>query len=259
MYYQINNVKLCVEDKGQGKPALLFLHFWGGSTKTWTEVTEILKDDYRCISYDHRGWGKSDKPESGYSIKELAADTMALIAELKLDNYIIVGHSMGGKIAQYIGGLKPAGLRGLVLVSPSPAFPTIMPAEMYEGMINAYTSLAAINATIDHVFMAETLKPEIRQRIIEDIQNNTTASRLGWPTNALTEDVSEALKNINVPTLIVAAENDIIDSPERLKAEVFANIAGSELEVVKDAGHLVMLQFPETVAQLIRDFVKRHK
>ena len=259
MYYQINNVKLYTEDKGQGNPALLFLHFWGGSTRTWTEVTEILKDDYRCISYDHRGWGKSDKPESGYSIKELAADTMALIAELKLDDYIIVGHSMGGKVAQYIAGLKPAGLQGLVLVCPSPAFPTIMPAEMHEGMINAYTSLDTINATIDHVFMAESLKPEIRQRAIEDIQNNITASRLGWPTNALTEDVSEGLKTINVPTLIVAGENDIIDSPERLKAEVLANIADAELEIVKDAGHLPMLQFPETVARLIGDFVKRQK
>ncbi len=102
MYYTVNKIKLFVKDEGNGQPALVFLHFWGGSSQTWNGVTAILKDKFRCISYDHRGWGRSEKTPTGYSIESLASDTLALIETLNLDNYILVGHSMGGKVAQYI-------------------------------------------------------------------------------------------------------------------------------------------------------------
>ncbi len=254
MYYSINNINLFVKDEGQGEPVLIFLHFWGGSSATWNGVTSILNNKYRCISYDHRGWGKSDKPKSGYSIKELAKDTMSLIAKLNLQNYIIVGHSMGGKIAQYIAAQKPAGLQKIILVAPSPAVPTIMPKEMHDDMTNAYTSLEGINATIDHVFKAENLKPEIRAQVVSDIQSNSESSRLGWPTIALLDDVSEGMEGISVPTLIIAGENDIVDSPERLEHEVRSRITDAKMVVIPSAGHLIILQEPTHVAGYIDAF-----
>jgi len=57
MKYQINDIELNVRDQGQGENALLFLHYWGGSSRTWCEVIERLENDFRCIAYDHRGWG----------------------------------------------------------------------------------------------------------------------------------------------------------------------------------------------------------
>lgn len=254
MYYTVNNINLFVKDEGQGKPALIFLHFWGGSSETWNGVTSILKDRFRCVSYDHRGWGQSDKPATGYDIKSMAEDAMALIDLLGLDDYIIVGHSMGGKVAQYIAAQKPAGLRRLILVAPSPAIPTIMPEEMHEGMKAAYSTLEGINATIDHVFKAENLNPEKRADLIRTMQNHSESSRLGWPTIGLLEDVSEGVSAINVPTLIIVGENDLLDSPARLEIEVRSKIAGAEMEVVASAGHMIMLQEPEKIAGLINAF-----
>ncbi len=254
MYYSINNINLFVKDEGQGEPTLIFLHFWGGSSETWNGVTSLLKDKYRCISYDSRGWGKSDKPETGYNIKSLAGDTLALIQELKLDNYILVGHSMGGKVSQYIAAQKPAGLKKLILVAPSPSVPTVMPAEMLDGMRNAYTSLEGINGTIDHVFKAGNISPELREKLIAGIQSNTDQSRLGWTNIALPEDVSEGVNHISVPTLIIAGENDIVDPPQRLEAEVRLRITGSKMVVIPSAGHLSMLQEPTQVAGYIDAF-----
>ncbi|WP_158993836.1 alpha/beta fold hydrolase [Mucilaginibacter sp. L196] len=256
MYYTVNNVKLYVKDEGKGSPALLFLNFWGGSTETWNGVTAKLKDNFRCINYDHRGWGQSEKPETGYDIASLAKDALALIASLNLDDYVIVGHSMGGKVAQYIAARKPAGLRKLILVSPSPSVPTIMPPERYEGMKLAYTTVEGINATIDNVFKASDIKPEIRAQLVHDMQSHNESSRIGWPTIALIEDVSAGVDGIEVPTLIIAGKNDIVDPPERMAAEVQAIIAGSKLVVVEDAGHLSMLQQPDCVAELIGHFSK---
>jgi pimeloyl-ACP methyl ester carboxylesterase len=256
MYYTVNNVKLFVNDEGEGSPTLLFMNFWGGSTETWKQVTAKLKNSFRCITYDHRGWGQSEKPEIGYSIKSLAKDAISLIEALNLNEYIIVGHSMGGKVAQYIAAQKPVGLRKLILVAPSPSFPTIMPTEMHEVMKGAYLSLASINATIDQVFKASDIKPEIRTQLVKDLQSHNESSRLGWPMIALIEDVSKGVDSIEVPTLIIVGENDIVDSPERLLVEVKAIINGSEMVLIEGAGHLSMLQQPEKVAQLIRGFSK---
>ncbi len=256
MYYNINNIKLFVKDEGDGEPTLIFLHFWGGSSATWNGVTALLRDRFRCISYDHRGWGKSEKPETGYSIAELAKDTLGLIKALHLDNYILAGHSMGGKVAQYIAAQKPIGLKKLILVAPSPSLATIPPVEMLEGMRSAYTSLEGINSTIDHVFGAGNISQELREELVAGMQTHTDSSRLGWTDIALQEDVSAGVGQIAIPTLIIAGENDIVDPPERLAAEVKSLIPGSAMITINGAGHLMMLQKPEEVAELIRAFAE---
>lgn len=257
MYYQVNDVRLFVADEGDKSPALLFIHFWGGSSRTWQQVTHLLRNEYRCIRFDQRGWGDSDKPQTGYHIRSLAADVLALVQALQLDDYILVGHSMGGKIAQAIAAQKPKGLRKLVLVAPSPALPTVLTAEMQHAMTQAYASLEGINATIDHVFKAADLSPANRAQVISDMQKHCTGSRMGWPGIALQEDVSAGLESVEIPTLVIAGENDEVDPPARLEAEVVSKIPAARMVVVQGVGHLAMLQAPEKIAQLIRDFCRQ--
>jgi pimeloyl-ACP methyl ester carboxylesterase len=254
MYLEINKINLFVQDEGKGQPTLIFLHFWGGSSQTWNGVTAILKNKYRCISYDSRGWGRSDKPETGYNIEALAADTLALIDELAIENYVLVGHSMGGKVSQYIAAQKPVGLKKLILVAPSPAVATHLPPEMLDVMRNAYTSPEGINGTIDQVFKAGSIDSNLREQLVAGIQSHTDDSRLGWTDIALQQDVSTGIGQISIPTLIIAGENDIVDTPDRLEAEVLNLIPGSEMVIIEGVGHLSMLQKPESIAKLIADF-----
>ncbi|WP_162996994.1 alpha/beta fold hydrolase [Mucilaginibacter kameinonensis] len=235
----------------------MFLHFWGGSSATWAGVISLLKDKYRCISYDSRGWGKSDKPDNGYHIASLANDALRLIEVLNLDSYILIGHSMGGKVAQYIAAQKPDGLRKLILVAPSPSFSTMLPPDIAEGMRTAYTSLGRINETIDHVFKVTHIDTGQRKDLVEGLQNHNTYSRLGWTDVALLEDVSDGVDEISVPTLIIAGENDIVDPPERLEQEVKSFIPGSEMVTIADVGHLSMLEKPSVLADLISAFIRR--
>ncbi|HEY0298169.1 MAG TPA: alpha/beta hydrolase [Arachidicoccus sp.] len=255
MFCQVNDNRLFVADEGEKSPVLLFIHFWGGSSGTWKPVTDILHTKYRCVRFDQRGWGKSDKPESGYDINSLADDVMALVEALRLDDYILVGHSMGGKIAQTVAGRKPKGLRKLILIAPSPAAPTIMPPEMKQAMIAAYTSLENITGTIEQVFKASDLSIECKQQVIKDMQQHSAEARRGWPELALEEDVSGCLPNIQIPTFVIAGENDIVDAPDRLKQEVVQKIPNAEMAVIPNVGHLIMLQAPQKVAELINVFV----
>lgn len=124
--------------KKDSKPLLVFLHYWGGSSQTWHKLTDLdsstsLSALYPTIAIDLRGWGKSTGPKDdnnkAYSITEMARDVAALMACLSEDNdkqslvehgFLLVGHSMGTKIALATIGLLNKNLqellRGLVLV-----------------------------------------------------------------------------------------------------------------------------------------------
>ena len=89
--------KLYYEEQGQGCPVLM-VHGWSGSHESMAAVVDILKDHCRCITYDHRGHGVSDKPMGGYSIEQLARDLHELICYLDLRDLVLTGHSMGGQV-----------------------------------------------------------------------------------------------------------------------------------------------------------------
>jgi pimeloyl-ACP methyl ester carboxylesterase len=111
-------VSLNVIESGSGEPALLFLRYWGGSAQTWAKVTLNLAKDFRCVAYDQRGWGQSDSPTDGYSIRDLASDAKLLVESLRLRRYVLVGHSMGGKAAQFLASLRPVGREALCSSHP---------------------------------------------------------------------------------------------------------------------------------------------
>lgn len=114
-------------ETGVGEPALLFLHYWGGSARTWNKVTSSLSADFRCVAYDQRGWGESDAPPQGYSIRDLAVDAKEVLGALEIQRYVLVGHSMGGKVAQWLAAQRPVGLEKLVLVAPAAPTPQNIP------------------------------------------------------------------------------------------------------------------------------------
>jgi len=123
MMVESNGVHLNVAQRGAGAPALVFLHYWGGSSRTWRRVIDALAPEFRTIAINQRGWGKSDAPASGYALADLAHDAEAVIEALDPERYILVGHSMGGKVSQLIASRRPRGLAGLALVAPSPRSP----------------------------------------------------------------------------------------------------------------------------------------
>jgi pimeloyl-ACP methyl ester carboxylesterase len=112
----VNGLEFNVRDIGVKEPALVFIHYMGGAGRTWDLVAERLSERNRCVAPDLRGWGGSDKSASNYDLNTQADDIAAIIQSLGISQYIFVGQSMGGKIAQILGARRPSGLKGLVLV-----------------------------------------------------------------------------------------------------------------------------------------------
>lgn len=159
-----NGIQIHVEEQGGGDVSLVFLHYWGGSSRTWGKVIAALPKSYRSLAIDHRGWGESDAPASGYALADLAADAQGVIEALDLKRYILIGHSMGGKVAQLMASRRPKGLAGLVLVAPSPPQPMTMSPDARETMAGSYSTRQSVGTAIDQILTAKVLSPRIESR-----------------------------------------------------------------------------------------------
>jgi pimeloyl-ACP methyl ester carboxylesterase len=249
-----NGISIHAEVQGDGDLTLVFLHYYGGSSRTWKYVTAKLAPDLRTVAIDHRGWGESDAPADGYGLADLAADAEGVIAALNLRRYVLVGHSMGGKVAQLMASRQPAGLAGLVLVAPSPPSPMIMPAQAREMMAGAYASRVTVEAAIDNMLTAKPLRQEDREQVIEDSLRGAPPAKIAWPKFTSLEDIAAYVADINVPTLVIAGELDRVDPPIRLQAELLPRIPQAVMHVLPGTGHLSMLESSDEVAALIADF-----
>ncbi|HEV3430745.1 MAG TPA: alpha/beta hydrolase [Paraburkholderia sp.] len=255
MNIETNGIHLHAIDTGHGEQTLVFLHYWGGSARTWQFVTGALAGSYRTIALDQRGWGESDAPQQGYTIADLADDAQGAIDALALARYVLVGHSMGGKVAQLLASRRPRGLAGLVLVAPSPPTPMLLPDEAREAMLHAYDTRESIGAVLDHVLSGSPLAPPRREQVIEDSLRGAPQAKAAWPNAAMREDISAAVAAIDVPVLVIAGELDQVDRVETLREQVLPRIAGAQLEVLAGVGHLSPLEAPDALAAAIRGFV----
>lgn len=255
MMIEANGIELHVEQRGAGGPALVFLHYWGGSSRTWQHVVDALSPDYRTIAIDQRGWGKSASPPAGYALSDLADDALALVDALHLESYLLVGHSMGGKVAQLVASRRPRGLRGLVLLAPAPPTPLALPLDARQGMVHAYDSRESIVATVQQVLAPDGLSDRDLDTVIADSLAGASPAKAAWPLATSQEDITADVPKIDVPVIVISGEHDRVDPPEVLVRELLPRIPQARLVVLPGVGHLLPLEAPADLAHVIKAFV----
>lgn len=255
MRYTNHGLGLNLFEAGQGEKTLLFLHYFGGSARTWQPVIARLAESHRCLALDLRGWGESDAPLEGAAcrVEDMVGDVHRVVSELGQLHYTLIGHSMGGKVAQAFAAAQPPGLNTLLLVAPSPLTPEPMTNADRAGMRAAYGSAAAARLTLEKIACLP-LTPALTDSIIAD---NLRASRIAWEAWAdigSREDLSALAPHITAPTFVLAGAGDVVLSPDILQREVVSRLPHVALTVVPEAGHLLPLETPETVADWIRKY-----
>ncbi|MDF7660726.1 alpha/beta hydrolase [Erwiniaceae bacterium L1_54_6] len=256
MKINVDGTGINVQQQGCGELALVFLHYYGGSSRTWTGIINHLPDHYRSVAIDHRGWGESDRPLTGYSIADLARDVEGVISLLNLKRFILIGHSMGGKVAQLIASHRPDGLEGLVLVAPSPPSPMLLSIEQRETLCGAYGSRESIEFVLDNVLSARPINHALREQVIEDSLKASDEAKAAWPNIAISEDITEEVALINVPVTVISGELDRVDTIVMLQAELLPRISRASMHIIPGVGHLSPLEAPKEVAEYILEFIK---
>jgi 3-oxoadipate enol-lactonase len=242
------------------KPTLIFLHFWGGSSRTYSATISHLPPDFHCIAVDFRGWGSSTGPNvpGSYSIHQLASDIEALIPGMDIQDFILVGHSMGGKVAQFISGRNlMKGLKGVVLIAPAPPIPFELPSDMKEQQLTAYSSAASAEFVARNVLSASKLSDVTISALAEDMLKGNEFAKAAWPEYAMREDIVEKANRINVPVLVIAGRKDMVEPVERVRKEVLEKIQEAKMVVIEESGHMLPVEVPLLVARNIEQFVAR--
>lgn len=255
MKIETNGTTIHVAQRGSAQTALVFLHYYGGSSRTWDGVADKLEHAYRIVAIDHRGWGDSGAPAQGYGIADMAADAQGVIEALGLTRYVLVGHSMGGKVAQLIASRRPQGLQGLVLVAPSPPSPTLLPQAQSAMLSGAYQSRESVEFVIDNVLTARPLDAALREQVIADSLKGAPQAKAAWPEVAMREDITAAAGAIDVPTVVICGERDQVDRVETLQAELLPRIAHATMHILPGVGHLSPLEAPAELAQIMTGFL----
>ncbi len=254
MKVPIDTLNLNVVDTGRGFPTLIFLHYWGGSARTWKAVIHSLETQFRCVAYDQRGWGSSDAPANGYSLQDLAKDAFMLIQALGLRRYVLVGHSMGGKVAQLMASERPAGLEALILVAPASPSPQHIPEEARQAQLHAYDNRQTALAAIDFLTYQRPDDAMVEQLVHDSLAGSPGAKR-AWPTATAYENISEEALKIAVPTLVLVGDHDRQDPEDQQRSEVLPLIANAKLEVIRNCGHLIPIDQPSALAHVISAFL----
>ena len=244
---RVNELDFNIREIGSAEPALVFLHYWDGTGRTWDLVARPLSEQRRCVAPDLRGWGGSDKSATNYDLHVQADDIAAIIQSLGLSQYVLVGQSMGGKIAQILAARRPNGLKGLVLVAPAPPTPTGVPKEQRDGMLKSYQSAAGVDVALSRIAHKQ-LSPDLRQQVVDDTLGGAPGAKNAWPQEGMTLDISDLVGKINVPTTIIVGDADRVEPESLLRREFETRIPGIEFVILPGVGHLAPLEAPNELA-----------
>lgn len=216
-------VRIFYQDIGEGKPVVL-IGGWPSSHQMWESQLDVLpKNNIRCIAYDRRGFGKSDKPWNSYDYDTLASDLDALLKELNLSDVTLVGFSMGGgEVARYLSKYNEEGrVTKAILVSTVLPFllktddnPDGLPKEMFDDMeekirkdrpkflasfAKDFYSVSLLNKTVSDEFL------DWHQSLTLASNGNATVKCMqSWSTTDFRQDIAR----INVPVLIIHGTDD---------------------------------------------------
>ena len=260
MKITVNGVTLSVQESGgssETPSALIFLHYFGGSSRAWAEVITRLSD-FRCIAPDLRGFGDSNDalnhtPGRGYTIEENADDIAMLLNAFNVERFTLVGHSMGGKIALALAARRPRGLQSVLLLAPSPPTPEPMDNEERQRLLDGYGDRYTVEQTIRSITTLPLSRTGREVAVADGLRTSQDAWR-AWLQDGSHENISERIEQIEVPVSILAGECDATITPDLLRREIVQRIKGTQLRVVPDAGHLLPLEAPQEVADACRFF-----
>lgn len=252
----MTSVILPYERHGIGPHRVIALHGWFGDRTSYRPLMRWI--DGSAFSYallDQRGYGEARHIEGEFTVAEIAADALALADHLGWDTFSVIGHSMGGKVAQRIAADAPQRLQGLVGISPVPASGAGMDDAAQKVFADARDvpdlRRAIIDQTTGERLPAAWLDAMVRHSLACSTPEAFGAYLPDWANG----DFHEAVDGSTVPALFIAGRHDPALSAEFMRATVVPWFTGSTLLVLEDAGHYAMDETPLELVAVMETFL----
>lgn len=239
-----------IDDDGSGFPPIVFVHSLAGNSQQWSHQLAHFRKTRRAIAFDFRGHGQSLAPETNdYTMEALAQDIYVVVKQLKIEKFILVGHSLGGGVAISFADKYPQHVMGLFLVDP-PGDSTQMPREDVKNYIETMESEAYsdfIEGYWNHILTGSS--ESIRAQVLQDLRNTPKTTVVKIFKELFRYNPVEALNHFSGPTMAVV--NPSIETPFSLHKMIpHLNHA-----VMTETGHWLHLDKPIEFNQILDDFV----
>lgn len=267
-----NGITLNVTDTGgEGRPVVL-IHGWPLSAASWeNQASVLMQAGHRVVAYDRRGFGASDKPETGYDYDTLAADLDGLLTELDLRDVTLIGFSMGGgEVVRYLSTYGADRVRSAVLAAAVPPYLLKtddnpeggLGEDDVQGFVDGVTDDREnfLDGFVTDFFSVDgelKVNEEERQKALALTEPATTASLAGCVHAFARTDFRGDLAAITVPTLVIHGDGDAT-VPFEVSGQRSADaIAGAELVVVEGAPHGLNVSHAAEFNAALGDFLAR--
>ena len=254
------------QEKGRG-PALVLIHGNNSSAYSWADVFDELAKEFRVVALDLKGFGFTAKPEGDYRLEAQAALVIALLNQLKIERATLCGSSMGGAVALAAAMNYPQRVEALVLAGSSAFTETggasLAPAYVRWPYIGgAVTALALTSDSLVREGLRKSFYDE--SKVTEErvaAYYRPLATRGGQRAARLVRDqrdyaqIENSLDKIRQPALLIWGAQDrlnLLEDGQRLHAK----LAGSQLVVFDNCGHLPQEEMPERFTREVIDFMK---
>jgi non-heme chloroperoxidase len=245
-------VRLHIEDSGGGGRPVVLIHGWPLSAQAWEpQVAALRAAGYRVVAYDRRGFGRSDKPESGYSYDMLADDLQRVLDQCELQDVTLVGFSMGGgEVARYVTRFGQTRLNSVVFAAAVPPY-LMKTADNPDGPLTpekAQEKKHAFEQDRDAYFDQFTtnffsangvllVTQAQRAQAMALCQQSAQHAALACMDSFATTDFRDDLERITLPTLVIHGEADAIVPFEGSGQRTHRAVLHSKLLTIKGAPH----------------------
>jgi pimeloyl-ACP methyl ester carboxylesterase len=272
---KVGDVDLYFELYGEGPP-LVLIAGTGISLAPWRvfQVPEFAKR-YQVLIYDHRGLGRSDKPEVPYSTRLFAQDCVGLMDALGIERAHVMGHSMGGRVAQWVALDHPEKVRSLVLSGTGSGkysndledYPRGIPMDAALEMIEkGYQQYQHDHWGPGFMFSDQFMKehPEVVKQFQDLIVDEVPPLKcyLRHVTARQCHETTDLVHRITAPTLVIVGSKDTHEGGTGNHVEssraLARQISGAELVLVEGGRHGYLREMPEKGHPPILDFLRRH-
>jgi len=235
---------------GSGPTHVLLVHGWMVSGAVYDDLAAALDGSgLSLIVPDLRGSGASDRPDSGYSLEEYAADAVAAADAAEARSFIVVGNSMGGQLALGIAATHPGRVRGAFLMSPVPPSGMALPDDA-RGLFRGSAGNRGMQGTILGL-ASKQLSDEARERMLDDA-GKVAPQAIEQGFDAWTGGgFADKLGAVKAPVLVLATDDPFLPQAF-LRQEVVSKVARGALAYLPGPGHYPQTERPrETAAMLI--------
>lgn len=255
-----NNINIFYETVGSGPP-VLFIHGLGGTHLDWEYQIDHFKEQFTVITVDLRGHGQTDKPTDPYSVELFAQDIAAFIQFIAPQGIHVVGHSLGGMVAFQLALDFPALVKSLTILNSAPGiiFPGLKSQLMFywRSFDIRLFGLPHLGKQLAKMLFPKPQQTPLREKFLERWCKNSPEAYLntlkvfrGW-------NVMPRLKDLHVPTLIIAADQDY--TPVAFKQMYVRLIRNAELVIIPNSRHITTVDQPELFNATLMEFLARQE